>query len=425
MGIMRNQCRSWTALFLILWPLLSAAASTSHRGTRAAEAGGGNIPGNVLRAIDRLQLMQGTQDGKNKPAVTVLHFWAEWCTPCLQQLPAYNELVRKMNGVVSVRFVSVSTDSPAFVKRFLSRRQLEGDVAVDPGGSLHSLLEIRALPTTVLLGRDGHALATGPSDQVGERQIRAALDGRLVAAVSPARRGNSVSSGTCPSGSLVDLHMNFTNVADGAALRSTIHFDDNGFRGEALTLSMLVQQAYGVRASQIDWDIVEGTERFDVCITSASTAIDWAAMLRSVLEASLGIRGTEVNEERDSYQLVGCAPKLKASSPEDESWIERRIDAIEAHAIDIQGLALTIEAIVGKPVTNLVAWEDRVDIALHWQPDEPESLRSALREYGLDLRNMRGMERRVVVRRVECRKPTAGEATPTDAGGMQQSAGAR
>jgi thiol-disulfide isomerase/thioredoxin len=41
--------------------------------------------------------------------ITVVHFWASWCPPCVEEFPALVELQRRLAGV-GVRFVFVSVD---------------------------------------------------------------------------------------------------------------------------------------------------------------------------------------------------------------------------------------------------------------------------------------------------------------------------
>jgi peroxiredoxin len=96
--------------------------------------------------------------------VLLINFWATWCPPCLEEMPALERLWRrhKDNGFV---LVAVSLDAdPAPVAPFLAEHRLTFPVALDSKFEVANLYGVRALPATFVVGRDGNlaALALGP-----------------------------------------------------------------------------------------------------------------------------------------------------------------------------------------------------------------------------------------------------------------------
>jgi thiol-disulfide isomerase/thioredoxin len=90
-----------------------------------------------------------------KGQVVVINFWASWCAPCRKELPQLATLdaeLAKHGG----RVVAVSIDSdPANARRFVTSRALALPVVIDGPDGLARVLDLKQVPTTVVLDRDG------------------------------------------------------------------------------------------------------------------------------------------------------------------------------------------------------------------------------------------------------------------------------
>jgi len=99
---------------------------------------------------------------RGKPVL--VNFWATWCGPCREEMPAMERLYAKhrQRGFVLLA-VSVDTDA-ALVRPFLERYKLTFPVTLDAKMDLANAYGVRALPASFLIDRDGYlaALALGP-----------------------------------------------------------------------------------------------------------------------------------------------------------------------------------------------------------------------------------------------------------------------
>ena len=117
--------------------------------------------------------------------VVVVNFWATWCAPCREELPALERLWQLRGGRGVVVIAVASGEEAGAVRRFVERLHPAPTFAigVDPDRRTTKAWKVRGLPTTVGVGRDGraHFAAAGQVEFDSAGTLRL-LDGR-------ARRG--------------------------------------------------------------------------------------------------------------------------------------------------------------------------------------------------------------------------------------------
>jgi len=91
-----------------------------------------------------------------KGEVILLNFWATWCAPCRDEMPAMEALWRRFKGKGFV-IIAVAGDRGRMhrVGEFCRMNDVTFTVLLDPEGSVRREYEVRALPTSYLIGRDG------------------------------------------------------------------------------------------------------------------------------------------------------------------------------------------------------------------------------------------------------------------------------
>jgi peroxiredoxin len=98
-----------------------------------------------------------------------LNFWASWCIPCREEMPAMERLYQEFKEnnfvVLAVNVKDRKGDATAFVKGL----KLTYPIAFDPEGQVGLLYGAWGLPTTYLIGPKGEGLARawGPAEWYG------------------------------------------------------------------------------------------------------------------------------------------------------------------------------------------------------------------------------------------------------------------
>ncbi len=100
----------------------------------------------------------------NRGKVVFVNFWATWCPPCREEMPAMERLWKqhRERGLVLVA-VSVDSDTK-LVAPFVNKGRFTFPVVLDPKLEAANAYGVRALPSSFIVDRQGHmtALALGP-----------------------------------------------------------------------------------------------------------------------------------------------------------------------------------------------------------------------------------------------------------------------
>lgn len=122
--------------------------------------------------------------GQFQGKVVVLNFWATWCAPCREEMPAFMRLQARW-GVRGVQFVGLANDDPDKVVRF--GRELGINYPLWTGGQDVAELSRRlgnrlgVLPHTAILGSQGQLLEArvGPYSEAQMEERLVALSAKI------------------------------------------------------------------------------------------------------------------------------------------------------------------------------------------------------------------------------------------------------
>ncbi len=90
--------------------------------------------------------------------VAVVNFWATWCAPCVEEMPALDRLHASLSPErIEVVAISVDRGGARQVAPFFAAHGLRHlPVYLDPTGASMRAFAVRGLPTTVVVDADGY-----------------------------------------------------------------------------------------------------------------------------------------------------------------------------------------------------------------------------------------------------------------------------
>lgn len=97
---------------------------------------------------------------------TVVNLWATWCQPCLKEMPSLDRLQAAMAGKLRVVAISEDRGGAKLVNPFTAALKLKLSYYLDPDASVGHAFEVRGLPTSIVLDREGRVVGKveGPAE---------------------------------------------------------------------------------------------------------------------------------------------------------------------------------------------------------------------------------------------------------------------
>ncbi len=128
-----------------------------------------------------------TPDGKSvdtsewRGKVLVVNFWASWCPPCVEEMPALDKLQREFSSQ-NVLFVGIGIDSPSNIREFLAKTPVSYPIVIGglEGSNLSKQLGNAqgALPYTIIINAQGKATSS-KLGKISEEELRSAIKSAL------------------------------------------------------------------------------------------------------------------------------------------------------------------------------------------------------------------------------------------------------
>ncbi len=93
--------------------------------------------------------------------ITIIHFWATWCTFCINNIKELDNLYKKLKSEKKEQTINIITLSedykdPNIIKNFFSQKNIEFlEPYVDKKNTIFNNLKITSIPSTIILNKEG------------------------------------------------------------------------------------------------------------------------------------------------------------------------------------------------------------------------------------------------------------------------------
>ena len=114
-------------------------------------------------------------------SVILLNFWATWCGPCVNEMPAFEQLNNEYGDEVFILAINCMEDENS-VNSFIKENGYTFPIAYDVNGAVNYLYPSDAIPYTVVIGKDGtvqDSFVGAASAEVQYQEYKAAIDAAL------------------------------------------------------------------------------------------------------------------------------------------------------------------------------------------------------------------------------------------------------
>lgn len=125
---------------LVAWSGIAESASIS-----------GPAPNFTLKSLSGKNIKLSELTGN----VVLVNFWASWCGPCRQEMPLLDAIHKKYEPLgFTVLGINVE-EQVANAKSFIDERPVDFPILFDSNNQVSKLYNVIAMPTTVVIDRDG------------------------------------------------------------------------------------------------------------------------------------------------------------------------------------------------------------------------------------------------------------------------------
>lgn len=137
---------------------------------------GAAVPAFGLELLSESSETFTEQDLRDK--VTIIEFWATWCSPCVASMKELVELKAQFAGDLQV--LAVSYEARARIERFITNRPLNLTFGYDEEGQLQDYFPHRTVPHTIVIDAAGRVAAVTRPGSISEATIERLLQSRAI-----------------------------------------------------------------------------------------------------------------------------------------------------------------------------------------------------------------------------------------------------
>lgn len=146
-------------------------------------ASGNPFPAVNIKSLDGKQV--NTTEYTSKGKITIVSFWATWCTPCKRELDVLNDLYGEWVEKYDIQLLAITIDDSRGLSKVPAMVQTKGwefTILADSKQELQQALNFQTIPQTFLLNEKGEIVYAhngyNSGDEIELEKKIAALKGK-------------------------------------------------------------------------------------------------------------------------------------------------------------------------------------------------------------------------------------------------------
>lgn len=322
----------------------------------------------------------------------LLEFWGTWCGHCIQALPHLAKLHQKYSPQ-GVEFLSVTDEREKLVVEFLKDTKMAGKVVLDTDGSAFKAYGANALPTTILIDREGKIAGILHPDNITDETMDDLVAGRPLKLKEEAKAETSKKPGPK---AIVEVRVLPSTHTEGMA-----GIGDNELNAYGSTIPECISMGFRIPKNRVIMETEVTDERYDLVAKGPEKTDVAYTMLEAALRTAFELDIVRENREIEVHvirQIAGQAPKVE--KPEGKRSGGMSKTGAAGTDLDLRMLTSFLDFRGGKPTIDESGLKGNYNWSVKTNATDFEGLRAALREQmGLDLVREKRMMEVVVVRK--------------------------
>jgi cytochrome c biogenesis protein CcmG/thiol:disulfide interchange protein DsbE len=164
--IFRKIMKTWFQTLFVCMALFAFGAANA-----SAQKGGDKLPSVSVKDLNgkTVNIKQSVKEGQ----ITVISFWATWCSPCKKELDNVADLYPTWQKKYNVHLIAVSVDdarTSGKVKSTVDSKGWDYTVLLDSNEELKRALNISSVPFTLLINQKGEIVYTHSGYKAGDEK---------------------------------------------------------------------------------------------------------------------------------------------------------------------------------------------------------------------------------------------------------------
>lgn len=323
-----------------------------------------------------------------------IEFWATWCGACIEAMPHLQQLQNRYQGKLQV--INVTQETAGRTKQFMKARPSKLWYAIDTAGKLADLFPHRLIPHSVLISPDGKLIAATNPESITEKVIDSLLANQQVHL--PEKKDNLTADyiktyffaeDTVKSRLVIQ-----PEIKGGPGMRMSFN-DQPAFAGRRLTfinvgVGTMYREAFGFNYNRTI-DKIDSKEKDRYCLDLIVAQKDELyPALKAALRQKFGAKASIQKQDKEVYVLkivdMDKFNKIKRNTAGTRTYFAMH-GKIDQQYIDMADFASYLEdfGVYKLLVLDETGNKEKLDIKFDFQPENPESLNTILKEMGLSL----------------------------------------